>query len=56
MPSMSWKREDGGLEVTTGNGIHTLGPEFFDIEKRLMLDGRAVDTIQVGDLLIAISL
>ncbi len=47
---------DGGLEVTTGNGIHALGPEFFDIEKRLMLDGRAVDTIQVGDLLIAISL
>ena len=48
--------KDGALEITVGSVTHALGPEFFDIEKRLMLDGRAVDTIQVGDLLIAISL
>lgn len=33
-----------------------LGPEFFKVEKRLMLGGKAVDTIQVGDILIAIEI
>ena len=31
-----------------------LGPEFFKVEKRLMLGGKAVDTIQVGNVLIVI--
>ncbi|NLL95163.1 MAG: hypothetical protein GX224_05380 [Thermoplasmatales archaeon] len=31
-----------------------VGPGYFEPERKLMLGGRAVDTIQMGDLLIAI--
>lgn len=34
----------------------TLGPEFFKVEKRLMLGGKAVDTIQVGNILVVIEI
>lgn len=33
-----------------------LGPEFFKVEKRLTLDGKAVDTIQMGNILVVIEL
>ncbi len=33
-----------------------VGPEYFEVEKRLLLDGKAVDTIQVGGILILIEI
>ena len=45
----------GGKVVLDADGDKVeLGPEFFKVEKRLMLGGKAVDTIQVGNVLIVI--
>ena len=46
--------KDGSLELDVDGEKVTLGPEFLETEKRLMLDGKAVDTIQVGNILIVI--
>jgi len=32
-----------------------LGSEFVEVERRLSLEGREVDTLQVGDVLVAIA-
>ncbi|MFA6710074.1 MAG: valine--tRNA ligase [Candidatus Methanomethylophilaceae archaeon] len=45
---------DGNLKISVNGNTVAIGPEFFEPEKRLMLDGKAVDTLQVGDMLIAI--
>lgn len=45
----------GGKVVLDADGEKVeLGPEFFKIEKRLMLGGKAVDTIQIGNILIVV--
>lgn len=46
----------GAVTVGTADGDVVLGPEFFKVEKRLTLGGRAVDTVQVGDILVAVEL
>ena len=48
------KMNNGSLELEIEGEVVTLGPEFLDVEKRLMLDGKAVDTIQIGNVLIVI--
>ncbi len=44
----------GPLEVDTADGKVEVGPEFFELEKRLMLDGKAVETLQIGNVLVLI--
>ncbi len=46
----------GGIEINIDGETIMLSPEYVDIEKKLMLDGKAVETIQVSGLLIAIEL
>ncbi len=46
----------GGIEINIDGETVMLSPEYVDIEKKLMLDGKAVETIQVSGLLIAIEL
>ena len=45
---------EGPLELDVGGEKVSVGSEYFEVEKRLMLDGKAVDTIQVGGILILI--
>ena len=46
--------EADGLTITVDGENVKLTKEFFESEKRLMLNGKEVETIQVGDILIAI--
>jgi valyl-tRNA synthetase len=48
--------ESGAVEVEVDGEMISVGSEYFEVEKRLMLDGKAVDTIQVGGILILIEL
>jgi valyl-tRNA synthetase len=41
----------GAVEVTVDGEKVSVGAEFFEMEKRLMLDGKAVDTVQIGNIL-----
>ncbi len=41
----------GAVEVTVDGQKVSVGAEFFEMEKRLMLDGKAVDTVQIGNIL-----
>ncbi|MBR4217148.1 MAG: class I tRNA ligase family protein, partial [Candidatus Methanomethylophilaceae archaeon] len=45
---------NGSVELEVGGEKVSVGSEFFEVEKRLMLDGKAVDTIQVGGILVLI--
>ena len=46
----------GAIEVEIdGNKVY-VGAEYFETEKRLMLDGKAVETIQVGNILVLVEL
>jgi valyl-tRNA synthetase len=44
----------GGVKITADGQDITLTEEFLELEKRLMLNGKQVETIQIGDILIAI--
>jgi len=44
----------GGVKLTVDGETIVLTEEFLDFEKRLMLNGKRVETIQVGGILIAI--
>jgi valyl-tRNA synthetase len=44
----------GGVKVTVGNETVTLTKEFLEPEKRLLLHGKRVETLQVGGILVAI--
>jgi len=44
----------GGLKLSIDGEEIILGKEFLELEKRLMLNGKQVETIQVGNILIAI--
>ena len=44
----------GPLQIDADGESVEVGPEYFELEKRLMLDGRAVETLQVGDVLVVI--
>lgn len=46
--------EKGPLTVAVDGEAVEVGPEFLELDKRLMLDGRAVETVQVGNVLIVI--
>ncbi len=46
----------GEVVLETDSGKVSLGPEFFKVEKRLTLDGKAVDTMQIGNILVVIEL
>jgi hypothetical protein len=41
----------GKVEVDVDGQKVSVGAEFFEAEKRLMLDGKAVDTVQIGNIL-----
>ncbi len=45
---------EGGVKLSVGGKDIVLTNEFLELEKRLMLNGKAVDTIQVDNMLIAI--
>ena len=46
--------DNKGVKVSVNGKCIIIGPEFLELEKRLMLNGKAVDTLQVGNILIAI--
>ena len=46
----------GAVEIDIDGEKVSVGAEFFELDKRLMLDGKAVETIQVGNVLILIEL
>ena len=48
--------KDGKVKVSVNGSEIELNSEYLALEKRLMLDGKAVDTLQVGDVLIAIEM
>ena len=48
------KLADGAIEIDVDGEKVSVGAEFFDLDKRLMLGGRAVETIQVGNVLVVI--
>ena len=41
----------GAVEVPVDGEKVSVGAEFFEAEKRLMLDGKAVETVQIGTIL-----
>jgi valyl-tRNA synthetase len=45
----------GSIKIEAGE-VYELGPEYFELDKRLTLGGKAVETIQVGGILIVIEL
>ena len=46
----------GAIEVEIDGNKVSVGAEYFETEKRLMLDGKAVETIQVGNILVLVEL
>ena len=48
--------ESGSIELDIDGETVTVGAEFFEKEKRLMLNGKAVETVQVGNILVLIEL
>lgn len=47
----------GTLEIELSDGsVVTLGQEYFEVEKHLVLEGKEVETLQVRDLLVAIQI
>lgn len=50
------KMTEKGIELNVDGESILLGTEFFEMEKRLMLGGKAVDTIQLGETLIALEI
>lgn len=46
--------QKGGVEMAVEGEKVKLTSEFLELEKRLLLDGKTVETIQLGDILIAI--
>ena len=47
---------NGSVELDVGGEKVSVGSEFFEVEKRLMLDGKAVDTLQIDNVLVAIEM
>ena len=45
---------NGSIDIDIDGGKVSVGAEFFELDKRLMLDGKAVDTIQVKNVLVLI--
>ena len=54
MKDIAVQLADGKVVLDVDGEKVELGPEFFKVEKRLMLGGKAVDTIQVGNILIVV--
>ena len=46
----------GAIEVEIDGNKISVGAEYFETEKHLMLDGKAVETIQVGNILVLVEL
>ena len=51
---MSRQSANRAVEIDVDGEKVSVGAEFFELDKRLMLDGKAVQTIQVGNVLILI--
>lgn len=47
---------DGSITLNIDGAPLSLSSEFFEPEKRLMLNGKAVDTIQIGNILVVLEL
>ena len=45
---------DGPMKIDIDGRTIELPAEYLDFEKRLMLNGKAVDTLQIGDILVVI--
>ena len=48
--------KDGKVKVSVNGNDIDLGSEYLALEKRLMLDGKAVDTLQIDNVLVAIEM
>ena len=48
------KLAEGPLVIEIDGGSVEIGPEFLQLEKELMLDGKAVETLQIGNILVLI--
>ena len=48
--------KDGKVKVSVNGNEIDLGSEYLAREKRLMLDGKAVDTLQIDNVLVAIEM
>ena len=48
------KLASGSLEIDADGEKLTVPAEFFQLEKALMLEGKSVETIQIGDVLVLI--
>ena len=48
------KLATGPVSIDVDGTAVEVGAEFFELEKRLMLDGRAVETLQIGNILVLI--
>lgn len=48
------KLATGPVSIDVDGTPVDVGAEFFELEKRLMLDGRAVETLQIGNILVLI--
>ncbi|MGN1044443.1 MAG: valine--tRNA ligase [Candidatus Methanomethylophilaceae archaeon] len=46
----------GAIDVEVNGSKMSVGSEYFEADKRLMLDGKAVETVQVGNILVLIEL
>lgn len=55
-PSDIAKQIDAGSVKIEADEVYELGPEYFELEKRLTLGGKAVEAIQVGGILIVLEL
>jgi hypothetical protein len=46
----------GAIEVDANGEKVSVPAEYFELDKRLMLDGKAVETIQIGNVLALVEL
>ena len=44
----------GSIDIDVDGSKVSVGAEYFELDKRLMLGGRAVETLQVGNVLVLI--
>lgn len=46
----------GKASLEADGTVYELGPEYFEVETELTLDGKAVETVQVGDILVVLEI
>jgi valyl-tRNA synthetase len=55
-PSDVAEQLKSGKVIVKADEVYELDPEFFELETRLTLDGKAVETLQVGNVLIVLGI